>query len=604
MSEYVNIDQIKFLLHEVHGVEDVLKLPRFADYDAEALDMLIDSGKDFADRELHPYHQELDKYGVKYKDGQISVHPRIGEIMRLSGENGYIGSHFDYEDGGTQSPHIASCALGYIFAAADNAVMSYTGLTSGAASLIKAFGTQEQFDTYVPNMMAGKWQGTMALTEAQAGSSLSDINTTAYLQKDGTYKIEGQKIFISGGDYDMVDNVVHLLLARIEGAPMGTKGISLFIVPKHRIGEDGGLEYNDVFCAGEFVKMGQRGAATTHLVFGENKNCTGYLVGDANHGLKYMFMMMNGARLDVGITANAIASAAYHKSLQYAKERPQGRKLSNGESKDVNNDQVLIIEHPDVRRMLLLQRSIVDGAFSLAVTCAKYLDISSHSPDEKERAEAKNLLEILIPITKTYPSEMGRVSVSNGLQILGGYGFTTDFPLEQYHRDIRITALYEGTTGIQSMDLLGRKVTMNNGAAMFALASEIKKAIERAKTYDDLKPYADILDEKLELTQQVIGKLMGFAMKGDYERFLADATIFMEFMSTIIISWQWIQMATSAKLAMITDNMKYAADFYENQIHTMKFYFKYEMPKTNGLAETLMSDEMLTISKAEDKVFA
>jgi len=524
--------------------------------------------------------------------------------MRLSGENGYICSHFDYDDGGTQSPHIASTALGYIFSAADNSVMSYTGLTSGAASLIKAFGTKEQFDTFVPTMMAGKWQGTMCLTEPQAGSSLSDIKTIAYLQDDGTYKIEGQKIFITGGDHDQVENVIHLLLARIEGSPLGTKGISLFIVPKHRLKEDGTLEYNDVFCAGEFVKMGQRGAATTHLVFGENKNCTGYLVGDANHGLKYMFRMMNGARLDVGLTANSIASAAYHKSLQYAKERPQGRKLANGGQKDVNKDQVLIIEHPDVRRMLLLQRSIVDGSFSLAVTCAKYMDIAHHSPDAKEREEANNLLEILTPVTKTYPSEMGRISVSNGLQVFGGYGFTTDFPLEQYHRDIRITALYEGTTGIQSMDLLGRKVTMNNGAAMFALAAEIKKGIESAKTYDDLKPYAEILNAKLELTQQVLGKLMGFAMKGDYERFLSDATIFMEFISTIIIAWQWIQMATSAKQSLVTGNMKYSSEFYENQIHTLRFYFKYEVPKTTGLAETLMSDEVLTIKKAEDQVFA
>jgi butyryl-CoA dehydrogenase len=453
-------------------------------------------------------------------------------------------------------------------------------------------------------MMAGDWQGTMALTEPQAGSSLSDIVTTAYPQKDGTYKIEGQKIFISGGDYDHVENVVHLLLARIEGAPLGTKGISLFVVPKHRIKDDGSLEYNDVFCAGEFDKMGQKGYATTHLVFGENKDCKGYIVGDPNRGLKYMFQMMNGARLEVGLTANAIASAAYHKSLQYAKERPQGRKLTNSGSKDVSKDQVLIIEHPNVRRMLLLQRAVVDGAFSLAVTCAKCLDISHHSDDEKQKERAKQLLELLTPITKTYPSEMGREAVSNGLQVLGGYGFTTDFPLEQYYRDIRITSLYEGTTGIQSLDLLGRKVTMNNGAAMYALMDEIKTSIADANTYDELNPYSKILGEKLELNQKVLGKLMGFAMSGDYERFLSDANLFMEFLSTIVIAWQWLKMATSAKQAIVTSKMKFSEEFYLNQIHLMKFYFKYEIPKTTGLAETLMSDEVLTIKKAEDKVFA
>ncbi|MEE9371805.1 MAG: acyl-CoA dehydrogenase [Saprospiraceae bacterium] len=604
MLEYVNTEQIKFLLHEVHDVQDVLKLRRFQDFDSEAINILVDSAEDFADKELHPYFQEIDQFGVKYDNGEIIVHPRVGEMMKKSGENGFICSAFDYEDGGVQTPHMALTAVSIIFSSADNTIMSYTGLTAGAASLIQSFGDREQFDAFVPNMMAGKWQGTMCLTEPQAGSSLSDIKTAAYLQKDGTYKIEGQKIFITAGEHNQVDNIVHLLLARIEGAPLGTKGISLFIVPKHRINDDGSLEYNDVFCAGDFIKMGQRGASTTHLVFGEDKNCTGYLVGDANNGLKYMFQMMNGARLDVGVTAMSIANAAYHKSLQYAKERPQGRKLANGDTKNPNREQVAIIEHPDVRRMLLLQRAIVDGSLSLAFATAKYMDISYHSPDKEEREVAHNLLEILTPIVKTYPSEMGRISVSNGLQVFGGYGFTCDFPLEQYHRDIRITALYEGTTGIQSMDLLGRKVTMNNGAAMFALAAEVKKAIAAAQTYDDLKPYAKILDDKLNLMQTVLGKLMGFAMSGNYERFLSDATIFMDFMSTIVIGWQWINMATSAKEAMVTSKMTYSEDFYKNQVHTMKFFYKYEMPKTLGLAETLMSDEVLTIKMKEEKVFA
>jgi len=604
MSDYVNIDQIKFLLHEVYDIDEVLKLPRFNDYDAESIDMLIDSSKDFADKELHPYSKELDKHGVKYKDGTITAHPQVGIVMRKSGEKGYICSHFDYEEGGNQMPHTAGVAIGYILSAADNSLMGYPELTTGAAGLIRSFGTKDQFDTYVPNMIMGKWQGTMALTEPQAGSSLSDITSTAYAQKDGTYKIEGQKIFISGGEYSDADNIVHLLLARIEGAPLGTKGISLFIVPKYRVKEDNSLEYNDVFCAGEFDKMGQKGYATTHLVYGDNKDCTGYLLGDANKGLKYMFQMMNGARIGVGLTAISIASAAYHKSLQYAKERPQGRKLTNAGTKDVSKEQVLIVEHPDVRRMLLLQRAVVDGAFSLAVNCGKNLDIAHYDIDKEEKEKAQNLLELLTPIIKTYPSEMGRISVSNGLQVLGGYGFTTDFPLEQYYRDIRITALYEGTTGIQSLDLLGRKVVMNNGAAMQTLLAEIKESIENAKTYDDLKPYAEILFEKLELIQKVLGVLIGFAMKGNYERFLADASVFMEFMSTIVIAWQWILMATSAKQALVTGKMRFSSEFYENQIHTMKFYFKYEVPKTTGLAETLLNTEVLTIVKAEDKVFA
>lgn len=604
MSEYINIDQIKFLLHEVHDLEDVLRLPRFSDYDAESVDMLIDSAKDFGDKELHPYNKELDEHGVKYNNGTITAHPQVGAVMRKCGENGYLCPFFDYEEGGNQSPLTVGVALGYILSAADNSLMGYPGLTSGAASLIRSFGSKAQFEKYVPKMIEGKWQGTMALTEPQAGSSLSDIVTRAYPNEDGTYRIEGQKIFISGGDYSDAENIIHLVLARIEGAPLGTKGISMFIVPKSRVKEDGNLENNDVFTAGEFDKMGQKGYATVHLVFGENKDCSGYLVGDANKGLKYMFQMMNGARLEVGMTATSIASAAYHKSLQYAKERPQGRKLSNAGRKDVSKDQVLIIEHPDVRRMLLLQRAVVDGTASLGVACGKYLDLTHYSMDQEEKEKAHDMLELLTPIIKTYPSEMGIVAVSNGLQVLGGYGFTTDFPLEQYYRDIRITSLYEGTTGIQSLDLLGRKVVMKNGAAMQTLMEEISTSAENANTYDELKPYAHILSEKLQLTEKVLGKLIGFAMKGDYERFLADATIFMEFVSTIVIAWQWLQMATSAKQAMVTNKMRFTTEFYENQIHTMKFYFKYEVPKTTGLAETLLNTEALTIMKAEDKVFA
>lgn len=604
MSNYVNLDHIKFLLHEVHNVDEVLKIPRYRDYDAEAIDMLLDASKDFGDKELHPYSKELDLHGVKYDNGTITAHPQVGKVMRKCGENGYICSFFDYEEGGSQSPHIANVALGYILSAADNSLMGYPGLTSGAASLIRSFGTKEQFEQFVPKMIEGKWQGTMALTESQAGSSLSDIVTSARLQEDGTYRIEGQKIFISGGDYSDAENIIHLLLARIEGAPLGIKGISLFIVPKYRIDVNGNLQGNDVLCAGEFDKLGQKGYATAHLVFGDNEDCTGYLVGDPNMGLKYMFQMMNGARLEVGMTAVSIASAAYHKSLQYAKERPQGRKLTNAGTKDPGKDQVLIIEHPDVRRMLMLQKAIVDGSASLGVTCGKYMDVSHYSTDDEERDKARDLLEILTPIIKTYPSEMGRVAVSNGLQVLGGYGFTTDFPLEQYYRDIRITALYEGTTGIQSLDLLGRKVVMKNGAAMRLLIAEIQADVQRANTYDDLAPYASILEEKLNLLQKVLGHLIGFATKGEYEKFLADATIFMEFASTIIIGWQWIQMATAAKQALVTNKTKFNVKFYENQIHIMKFFFKYEMPKTSGLSETLLNTETLTITKAEDKVFA
>ena len=386
----------------------------------------------------------MDEDPARYDDGKIYVHPAVGVMMKNAGENGNIGSTFDYDDGGLQLPHTIKAAQAHIVQCANNSLPGYTGLTGGAAQLIVKFGSQELKDTYVPNMMAGKWGGTMCLTEPQAGSSLSDITTSATPNGDGSYAIKGQKIFISGGDHEYAENFVHLVLARIDGAPKGTKGISLFVVPKHRPTENG-LESNDVITAGDFQKMGQKGYCTTHLVFGENDNSKGWLVGAENRGLKNMFLMMNGARIDVGNIATSIATAAYYASLQYAEERPQGRRIGNAGQKDVAAEQTTIVNHPDVRRMLLLQKSVVEGALALVLQASIYHD-QSIAGAEEDKEKYHNLLEILTPMVKTYPSEMGLTSIINGLQIFGGYGFCTEFPLEQYYRDIKITSLYEGTT--------------------------------------------------------------------------------------------------------------------------------------------------------------
>ncbi len=603
MAQYVNINHLKFLLREVHGMEEVLSLERYQDYDLDSVDMLLDSVKQFSDQELYPYFVEMDRVGAKYENGTITAHPQIRQVLQKAGANGYICAHFDYADGGSQMPHMASIAANYISSAANNSAIGYIGLTAGAAGLIKAYGTRELFDTYVPKMMSGDWGGTMALTEPQAGSSLSDIVSSASLNDDGSYNIKGQKIFISAGDHQCADNIIHLVLARVDGAPSGTKGISLFVVPKKRI-TDEGLEANDVQTAGEFEKMGQRGYVTTHLVFGENNDCKGWLVGQENKGLKYMFRMMNGARLEVGLTGSSIASAAYYASLQYAKERPQGRRLDGSGGKNVDSPQTLIINHPDVRRMLMLQKAVVEGSSSLLLLCAKYLDLSHYSDNEEDRNKYNLLLELLTPIAKTYPSEMGQTSISNGMQVLGGAGFTTDFPLEQYYRDNRITAIYEGTTGIQSLDLLGRKMTLGNGAALKLLIEELKTTINSANTYDDLKPYASKFAALISDTEKVLTHLMSFAMQGKFERFLADASIFMEFFSTIVIAWQWLQMATAAKQALVTGQTIRAREFYEAQIHTLKFYFKYEVPKTKGHIETLLDSEVLTIVEEGKEIAA
>ena len=604
MTQYMSMDFIHFLLMDVLNIENLLQEEKYQDYDKESVFMLLDSMKTYSDKELYPYFREMDEHPVVYKDGKIIVHPQIGKLMKDSAEQGWLGIHFPYEDGGMQVPHVVSNAIFHIMEAANNNVTGYVGLTTGAADLIRTFGDRSLFDAYVPKMLSGEWGGTMCLTEPQAGSSLSDIKTTAYPQADGSYKIKGQKIFISGGDHEYCENFVHLTLVRIEGAPKGTKGISLMVVPKKRILEDGRLQSNDVVTAGDFQKLGQKGYATTHLVFGENDDCYGYLVGEANLGLKYMFLMMNGARIDVGLTAASTMMAAYYASLQYARERPQGRKLQSTGKKDPTAEQTLIINHPDVRRMLLLQKAYSEGSVALLLECSMLTDLV-HVKEGEEKKAAADMLDLLTPIAKTFPSEKGITSISNGLQVLGGYGFCSDFILQQYYRDIRIMSLYEGTTGIQSIDLLGRKVLMNNGETLKALAQDIMEAIQNASTFDDLKAYGAQLGEALNDVQKALAHLMPYAQQGNFQAYLADATIFMDLMGTVVIAYQWLKMATKAKEKLVKGDLQASEDFYESKIHTMKFFFKYDLTHVKAHLETILSKDQLTLRELEEeKIFA
>ena len=559
--------------------------------------MFLDSSKDFADRELFPYFKEMDENPAFHKDGQVYVHKQVETMMKKGGELGFISSSFDYEVGGLQIPLMASTASSYILDAANNHLPGYAGLTQGAAELIIHFAKKDLLDKYVPEMLAGNWGGTMCLTEPQAGSSLSDIVTKATPHENGYYNISGQKIFISAGDNQYLDNIVHLVLARIEGAPKGTKGISLFIVPKNRKLDDGSLEPNDVTSVADFQKMGQKGYCTTHLGFGDKEDCRGWLVGEENNGLRCMFVMMNAARIGVGRAASAIASAAYYASLQYANERPQGRKLSSDGKKNVEESQSLIIEHPDVRRMLLLQKAVVEGSMSLVLLAAKYYDLESTAQSKEEKIKYNTLLEMIIPVVKTYPSDAGAYSVNNGLQVLGGYGFCSDFILQQYYRDIRISAIYEGTTGIQSQDLLGRKITMNNGEGLKLLLAEIIETITKASNYPELKEYCDSLSKKIKLSEKILQTLMPYALKGDFEKYLADASIFMEFFSLVIVGWNWLEIAANSQEALKNGDKKYSEIFYKSKIETMKYFFEYELPKTIGHSEIIMNPSSVTIKK-------
>ena len=596
-DKYVDIDTLKYLLYDVHELEKLLERERFVDHDKESLDMFLDSSKDFADRELFPYFKEMDENPAFHKDGQVYVHKQVETMMKKGGELGFISSSFDYEVGGLQIPLMASTASSYILDAANNHLPGYAGLTQGAAELIIHFAKKDLLDKYVPDMLAGNWGGTMCLTEPQAGSSLSDIVTKATPHENGYYNISGQKIFISAGDNQYLDNIVHLVLARVEGAPKGTKGISLFIVPKNRKLDDGSLEPNDVTSVADFQKMGQKGYCTTHLGFGDKEDCRGWLVGEENNGLRCMFVMMNAARIGVGRAASAIASAAYYASLQYANERPQGRKLSSDGKKNVEESQSLIIEHPDVRRMLLLQKAVVEGSMSLVLLAAKYYDLESTAQSKEEKIKYNTLLEMIIPVVKTYPSDAGAYSVNNGLQVLGGYGFCSDFILQQYYRDIRISAIYEGTTGIQSQDLLGRKITMNNGEGLKLLLAEIIETITKASNYPELKEYCDSLSKKIKLSEKILQTLMPYALKGDFEKYLADASIFMEFFSLVIVGWNWLEIAANSQEALKNGDKKYSEIFYKSKIETMKYFFEYELPKTVGHSEIIMNPSSVTIKK-------
>lgn len=601
-TKYVDLPTVKFLMTQVQDLNTVLAKERYQDHDSESVDLFLDSVKQFADKELFPYFKEMDEKPAYHKDGTVHVHPQVEKMMVEGGALGLISAPFDYEDGGLQIPLLVHTAAGYILDAANNHLPGYSGLTSGAAELIIAFGSDALKEKFTPKMLTGEWGGTMCLTEPQAGSSLSDIVTKATPTDQGHYKISGQKIFISGGDHQYADNIVHLLLARIEGAPAGTKGISLFVVPKFRPDSDGNLHSNDVTTVADFQKMGQRGYCTTHLGFGDKDDCEGYLVGEANKGLHYMFLMMNGARIAVGRTASAIASGAYYASLEYANERPQGRKLSSDGTKNLNQKQSLIVEHPDVRRMLLLQKAMVEGSMNLVFRAARYHDLEHTATDKNEKHKYHNLLEMIIPVVKTYPSEAGIYSINNGLQVLGGYGFCTDYILQQYYRDIRICAIYEGTTGIQSQDLLGRKMMLNNGEGAQLLMAEINETLEAAIQTPGLENWAKQLGEQLQQTQQVLEHLVPFAMKGDYERFLADASIFMEFFSLIIIGWSWLEIGVASKRALITGDTSHEADFYESKLEALEYFFVYELPKTKGHAEILMHSSSVTIKKEKEYI--
>ncbi|HYA94359.1 MAG TPA: acyl-CoA dehydrogenase [Thermodesulfobacteriota bacterium] len=595
-SRFISERNLKFLLYEVFDVASLTQYDYYKEYDGKMLNMVLKAAMELATGLFWPVCQEMDKNPPELVGDQIKVHSSVRKLLEECGTGGWIGDDIPFEWGGQQLPQMITMASRFIFCAANYSAAAYSGLTTGAARLILNFGTENLKKTYLPSMLSGKWQGTMALTEPEAGSSLADITTVAEPTDHGYYKIKGQKIFISAGDHDGVENIIHLMLAKIIGAPAGVKGISLFVVPKKRMDEKGKLVSNDVATSGVFHKLGYRGCPIAQLSMGDSDDCRGYLVGEPHQGLLLMFQMMNEARIGVGAGAAAIASAAYYAALEYTKTRLQGRKLS---TKDPTLPQIPLIEHPDVKRMLLFQRSVIEGALSLLMQTAKYADLAIIlTGEEKEKNEL--LLDLLTPVAKSYPSEMGILSISQGVQCLGGSGYCDDYPLEQFYRDARIHPIHEGTTGIHGLTLLGRNVMMKGGKAYKLYLEEVQKTIHEAERIVELEPYAEKLGQSLALLQRVTAYLMDVQKKKTPELFLADATLYLEFFGIISVAWQWLLQATAVVKALRNGPAGADPDFYNGKFFAFRFFFEYELPKIHGLVPRLMHNDGLTVEMAPD----
>ena len=589
--QYISVRNLRFLLHEMLDLAPLQQSERFGAFDDEAIDLSLEAAKQLADQYLWPVYREMDKDKAYFEDGEVHVLPQVGEGMRAMGESGWLSTTWGFEHDGQQMPLTVHNAGSLIFQAANGNLAAYGFLTTGAANLIREFGSDALKETYLPNMAAGNWQGTMALTEPQAGSSLSDITTYYEEQDDGSYHIRGQKIYISGGDHTGVENVVHLLLARQKDGPKGMKGVSLFVVPKH-LPTDGGLVDNNVTTAGIYGKMGQKGYVAAHLMYGEQGPTRGFLVGGEFRGLKNMFLMMNEARIGTGMMAAGSASAAYYASLQYAKERPQGRHPGN---KDIHAPQVPIIEHADVRRMLLFQKTVVEGSIALLLQCSLYEDRYRLDKDDRSRL----LLELLTPIAKSFPSEYGNEAVSLGMQVLGGAGYTDDFPLEQIFRDIRVNSIYEGTTTIHGLDLLGRKVMVEKGASVRYLAEEMTAEIKLAMNEPASVPLAAQLGKGAKELEGVLQHLLGLAQSDDPKVFLADATLFLDYFGLHVIGWMWLKQCNAAHRGLPTAEGSEEKNFYRGKIQTARYFFNYVFPRTAGLRQTLLASERITLELDE-----
>jgi alkylation response protein AidB-like acyl-CoA dehydrogenase len=589
---------VDFVLHEQLNVQQLSKYDRFSDFSRKTVDLIISEARNLAIKEMAPVLRAGDEEGCTFENGQVRVPESFKRIYQLFGEGEWIAMCDDLEWGGQAMPVAVSLAAKNFFHGANFPATLTVLLTHGAGKLVERFGTDQQKALFLKKMYSGQWAGTMLLTEPAAGSDVGALSTTAVKNPDGTYMISGNKIFISSGEQDLTENIIHPVLARIDGAPAGTGGISLFLVPKIWVNDDGSLgEPNDIVCTGIEEKMGIHGSPTCSMTLGGKGHCRGTLLGEENKGMRAMFVMMNEARLDVGMQALGCASASYLNALNYARERVQGRDLQ-ARGKDAPG--VSIINHPDVRRMLLGMKTFTEGCRSLLFYIGLCEDMIRVSQDEKQKARYQGLIDVLIPIGKGYVTDRAFEVCSQGVQIYGGYGYTKEYPQEQYLRDCKITHIYEGTNGIQAMDLLGRKLAMNQGRAFGDLLDEMRKTVEAAKAIMALRELAAEMESavsKLETTARHIGAMAAS------ERMLtayAHAYAFMDATGDAVMSWMLLWRAVVAAGQLEKGAGKKDRAFYEGQLAGARFFIRTVLPLSLGRMDVILTGDSVAVDMADE----
>jgi alkylation response protein AidB-like acyl-CoA dehydrogenase len=582
---------LEFLLYEWLDVTALTAHERFAEHSRETFDAVLDLSESIATEQFAPLNRAADlQEPVVGPDGRVVLIPEIAKALAIYSESGLPASTLDHDMGGLQLPLTVHQAASMYFQAASTGAFAYAFLAAGNANLLVAHGSQDQIDRFARPVIDGRWYGTMCLSEPQAGSSLGDITTKAIRQDDGTYRLFGTKMWISAGDHELGENIVHLVLAKIPGGPAGVKGISLFIVPKHLVDPGGRIaERNDVALVGLNHKMGYRATTNTLLNFGEGHTtpggtpgAVGDLVGQENRGLNYMFHMMNEARISVGAGAVALGYAGYLHALDYARTRTQGRPV---DAKDPASPPVTLIDHPDVRRMLLAQKSYVEGGLGLILFCANLVDRERTASRTAERTEAGRLLDVLTPIAKSWPSQWCLAANDLAIQVHGGYGYTRDYDVEQFYRDNRLNAIHEGTHGIQALDLLGRKVTADGGAGLELLATTIRTTIDLASTSpgesaDQAASLGIALDRLVSVTAALWAG-------GDASVALSNATVYLEAAGHVVLAWIWLEQTLATKGR--------AGVFYEGKRASARYFFRFELPTVHWRFDLLRGLDRTTL---------